>query len=121
MKMTNTKEMKIFRRIQQNLAVIGLIPNQPPNERSSLNFRQIAFVVLCVVNVTFLSAYIFTVANGIELYMDAIFSLVTVLTTAVAFVSIIFKNGKCYEIIKHLEQELDLSKQTNKKKDSTSK
>lgn len=106
----SSKEMKIFRQIQRNLAVMGLTPNQQHNDRLKLNFRQTIFVVVCAINVNLMSSYAFFVANDIGEYMDVILSLIGVVTIAIAFMSIIYKNDKGFDTIKLLEKELIVSK-----------
>lgn len=98
--------MKVFQCIQQILAVIGFAPNQQQNNQLNLNYRQIIFVVVCVMNVTFLSSYIFLEADDVEEYMDAIFSLIVMVTIAIAFTSIIFKNDQLFNYIECVTREL---------------
>lgn len=57
-----------------------------------------------------MSSYAFHVANGIDEYMDVIFSLIVVVTIAVAFISIIYKNDKGFDTVKLLEKEIAVSK-----------
>lgn len=106
---SSSEEMKIFQEIQQNLAVMGITPNQQQSDHLKLNFRQIVFVVVCAINVTLLSSYAFLVANGIEEYMDVIFSLIVLVTITIAFISIIFMSDKGFDVIRLLEKELVVS------------
>lgn len=99
-------KLKIFQCIQQILAAMGFAPNQQQNNRLNLNYRQIIFVIVCGMNVTFLSSYIFLEANDIEEYMDAIFSLIIMVTIAIAFISIIFKNDQLFNYIECVTKEL---------------
>lgn len=108
-------KLKVFQQIQQILAVMGFAPNQQQNNRLNLNYRQIIFVFVCGTNVTFLSSYIFLVANDIEEYMDAIFSLIVLVTIAIAFISIIFKNDQLFNYIECLTKELTDSKYSHVK------
>lgn len=98
-------KLKVFQQIQRILAVMGFAPNQQQNGRN-LNYRQMIFVIVCVLNVTFLTSYIFLEATDIEEYMDAIFSLIVMVTIAVAFTSIIFKNDQLFNYIECLAKEL---------------
>lgn len=105
----SSKEMKIFQRIEQNLAVLGLAPYQQQSDHLKLNFRQIIFFVVCAINVTLMSSYAFLVANGIGEYMDVIFSLIVVVCISFGFISSIYMNDKSHATIKLLEKELVLS------------
>lgn len=101
--------MKIFQRIEQNLAVLGLAPYQQQSDHLKLNFRQIIFFVVCAINVTLMSSYASLVANGIGEYMDVIFSLIVVVCISFGFISSIYMNDKSHATIKLLEKELVLS------------
>lgn len=103
-------KLKTFRTIQKVLAMMGFTPNQQQSNHCKLNSRQIIFVVVCAINVTFLSSYIVRVANSIDEYMDAIFSLIILVTVAIAFISIIFKNDKLFNYIEFITNLLTDSK-----------
>lgn len=104
-------QLKTFQRIKMFLGLMGFTPNQRQNNPDRrLNSAQIIFVVVCTINSILLTSYIFFVANDIEDYTDAIFSLTVVVAVAMAFVSIILKSDDLFDVIELNENEMTLRK-----------
>lgn len=103
--------MKLFQTVQKILASMGFTPNQQrENVHREFNFRQNIFVVILAINAILLVFYIFLVANALDEYMDAIFSLTVVIGTEMAFISLICKNDDIFINIEFLEKQITESK-----------
>lgn len=103
-------KMKIYQTVHKTMAAIGFTPNQQQNNQRQWSSGHIFSVVINSINTFSLSAYIFYEANGIEEYMDSIFSLTMTVGVSVAFISIIFKNDKLFNAIEGCAKEIADSK-----------
>lgn len=108
--MENDSRERKIQVFQEKIEAMGCTPNQQQNRHRKLNFHQIVFVVVCAINITFLCFYMVLEANSIETYMDAIFSMTTLIAITISFISIVCKNDEIFISIDNCEKELNESK-----------
>ena len=101
--------MKFFQKIQENLAVMGFIPNQQENNHRLFSSRQIFCIVKFSIDIISTIVHIFYGADGVEEYMETIYGLTGVIEISIAFVSISFHNDKLFNIIQRIAEELNMS------------
>lgn len=99
-------KMKIFQVVMENFAAMGFTPNQQQNSVRRVNRGQIIDILFCVIDAVLVGLYIVFEANGIEEFMESIFSLTVVAGVTIAYTSIIFKNDEIFNIVKCFENEL---------------
>lgn len=98
--------MNLFETVQRYMAAMGFFPNQQQNKRSQFNNVQISGILLYVIDAILYGAYIICVADTVEEYVNSIFTLTVALGFAIAYISLIFKNDKLFDIIDGVADEL---------------
>lgn len=102
--------IKILNLVKRKMAVMGIIANQQQNNCWQINRRQGVCLILFFIVINLFIAFALCGANGTEEYMVSIFLITSAVTTAIGFVSIIYKNDKVFNVIEHCEEEINTSK-----------
>lgn len=100
--MKTVLKMKIFQRVQVNLASLGYRRNQSP-----FNTTQLWISIRFFLNLALLFAYLVCEANTPKEYVDTIFMTTGVFVINIARVSTLFKNAAIFDLIDKLEKILN--------------
>lgn len=105
-----SKEMKIFQKIQKQYAVLGVSSSNPWARKHSFNKRVLMGILMfgCIIASHF--EYIFRVANGFLEYMACIASLSGNIITFVSFAAIVVRWNLLFENIDNMEKLIRTSK-----------
>lgn len=92
------------------MATMGFTPNQQQNHQRQLNFSQFFCIFTYSMNIIAIGAYVFREADRIDEYIELTFSLTVIGGVLIAFISIILKNDKLFNMIEATAEEITLSK-----------
>lgn len=102
--------MKFFESIQNNMATMGFTLNQQQNHQRQLNFCQFCYIFKYSTDLIVITVYVVREAERVDQYIESIFSLTVVGGVLIAFISIIMKNDKLFNMIELSAEEVTLSK-----------
>lgn len=102
--------MKFFQTIRKNLASMGFTPNEQQSNHRQLSAGQIFCIAKCSIDVVVQGVYIFREAEHIEDYMESICLVTVVGGVLIAYISIILKNDKLFNMFEAAEGEATFSK-----------
>lgn len=102
--------MKFFESIQNNMATMGFTLNQQQNHQRQLNFCQFCYILKYSTDLIVITVYVVREAERVDQYIESIFSLTVVGGVLIAFISIIMKNDKLFNMIELSAEEVTLSK-----------
>lgn len=104
-----SKKIEIFHTVRQNIAALGLAPNQQQQSKYRKVSRYQIWIGILSIDLSAHCVFFFHGADGVEDFMDVIYEFIIESSIFITFISIILKNGDLFNVLEFIEKELTAS------------